>query len=143
MKKKIFILSSIIFIIVAAVGAMFLLPNKTEATTAVDENGITWDFTVSGRYIDYLVYYSGAIPADGKVVVPETLEVGGNEYIVRSVGYSSGSNKSMFYNASYTNRINIKEIVLPDSVQIVRNYAFYALSNLAKVGFLISLALKS
>ena len=52
MKKKIFILSSIIFIIVAAVGAMFLLPNKTEATTAVDENGITWDFTVSGRYIE-------------------------------------------------------------------------------------------
>ena len=133
MKKKIFILSSIIFIIVAAVGAMFLLPNKTEATTAVDENGITWDFTVSGRYIDYLVYYSGAIPADGKVVVPETLEVGGNEYIVRSVGYSSGSNKSMFYNASYTNRTKIKEIVLPDSVQTVRNYAFYALSNLTKV----------
>jgi hypothetical protein len=135
MKRKVFILSSIIFILVAVLGTMFLLPNKAEADTATDENSITWSFTVSGRYLDYLVYSSGNIPADGKVVVPSTLNLNGIEYTVRSVGYSSGTYKSMFYSASSTNRNKIKEIVLPDTVTTVQNYGFYNIPNLTSVDF--------
>ena len=76
MKRKVFILSSILFIIVATLGAIFLTQNRVEATTAVDENGITWDFTVNGQYIDYLRYSSGTIPDDGKIIIPSKLEGG-------------------------------------------------------------------
>ncbi len=135
MKRKVFILSSIIFILVAAIGTLFLLPNKAEATEATDENGITWNFTVYGQYIEYLTYSSGAIPDDGKVVIPSKLTVGGQEYTVESIGVYSGSYQSMFSNASYTNKNKIKEIVIPDTVKYVRDYAFYNLSYLTSVDF--------
>ena len=135
MKRKVFILSSIIFILVAALGAMFLMPNKVEADTATDENSITWSFTVSGRYLDYLVYYSGNIPADGKVVIPSKLNLNGVEYTVRTIGQSGSSVRSMFYSASSTNRNKIKEVVIPDTVTTLRNYTFYNLPYLEKVVF--------
>jgi len=134
MKRKVFILSSILFIIVATLGAMFLTQNRVEATTAVDENGITWDFTVNGQYIDYLRYSSGTIPDDGKIIIPSKLVVAGQEYEVRSLGNSSyNNNSSMFYSASYTNRNKIKEIIIPDTVNSVYRCAFYALSNLTTI----------
>ena len=135
MKRKVFILSSIIFILVAALGAMFLAPNKVEADVATDENSITWSFTVSGRYLDYLVYYSGNIPADGKVVIPSKLNLNGVEYTVRSIGQSSSYARSMFYNASSSNRNKIKEVVIPDTVTSVYNYAFYNVPYLENVVF--------
>lgn len=136
MKRKVFILSSIIFIIIAMVATIALLPNKVEATTAVDENGITWDFTVNGQYLDYLRYSSGSIPDDGKVIIPSKLDVGGIEYTVRSLGNSSYSNtSSMFSSATLANRRKITEIVIPDTVTNVYRCAFYGISNLTTIDF--------
>ncbi len=135
MKRKVFILSSIIFILVAALGAMFLMPNKVEADTATDENSITWSFTVSGQYLDNLMYSSGNIPDDGKVVIPSKLNLNGIEYTVRSLGASSGTYRSVFYYASSANKNKVKEIVIPDTVTTLRNYAFYNVPYLTKVDF--------
>ncbi len=135
MKRKVFILSSIIFILVAALGAMFLVPNKVEADVATDENSITWNFTVSGGNLINLTYNSGTIPADGKVVIPSKLNLNGVEYTVRSLGNTTSTYRSIFYNASSANRNRIKEVVIPDTVTEVKNYAFYNVPNLTNIVF--------
>ncbi len=136
MKRKVFILSSIIFILIAAIGAMFLLPNKVQATTAVDDNGITWSFTITDAGAEYLTYYSGTIPDDGKVIIPSVLNADGIEYTVKSIGYAAYDNtSSMFSNASSTEKRKITEVVIPDSVTTINACAFYGVSNLTTIDF--------
>lgn len=64
---------------------------------------------------------------EGKVVIPEKILVDGKSYYVTEIGdYAFGSRSIMQYN-------NLTEVILPDTVEVIGEYAFSYLQNLKSV----------
>ena len=64
---------------------------------------------------------------EGKVVIPEKILVDGERYYVTKIGdYAFGSRYSMQYS-------NLTEVILPDTVEVIGEYAFSYLQNLKSV----------
>ena len=90
---------------------------------AIDENGITWNFTVSNKRAINVYYESGDLPEN--LVIPSTLKGCPvtslyNEY-----------EKNIF--AKSTTNNTIKKIIIPDSVTSIGSSAFYECTSLTNV----------
>ena len=95
---------------------------------AIDENGITWNFTVSNKRAINVYYESGDLPEN--LVIPSTLK----GCPVTSLYNTNGNGRNIFAKSDYTSDRKIKKITIPDSVTSIGSYAFldcYKLSDLS------------
>ena len=108
---------------------LFLLTSPSSAKAAVsvaDENGITWNYTVSNGQATNVYYASGTLGET--VTIPSTLsDEEGNEYPVVSLYYS---NRNIFKSNRNT---TIKNIIIPSSVTSIGNNAFAYCTGLKKI----------
>ena len=91
---------------------------------AIDENGIKWGYTYQNGEATDVYYRDGTIGE--KIIVPSYLE--GLKVV------SVGRNKAQYniLNSTSNNSI-VKEIVLPNTVNSIGNYAFYTLTTLTDI----------
>ena len=105
---------------------LFLLttPTDVKAATFTDESGITWAYTLSNNQATN-VYKSGGT-LTSTLTIPAYL----NEYPVVSIGRNNSS-----YNIlnSTANNTTITEIVLPETLTSIGNYAFKGCTGLTSV----------
>lgn len=92
-----------------------LMAVMTNAARVVD--GINYEFDRDNK-LAYVVAADASSPYTGKIVIPEKVKVGNNEFIV------VGINKYAFDNS------NITSISLPNSIEEIQEYAFYKCSGL-------------
>ena len=94
---------------------------------AIDENGITWNFTVSNKRAINVYYESGDLPEN--LVIPSTLK----GCPVTSLYNTNGNRRNIFAKSDYTSDRKIKKITIPDSVTSIGSYAFYYCTALINV----------
>ena len=94
---------------------------------AIDENGITWNFTVSNKRAINVYYESGDLPEN--LVIPSTLK----GCPVTSLYNTNGNRRNIFAKSDYTSDRKIKKITIPDSVTSIGSYAFYNCTSLMNV----------
>lgn len=122
-KKVIAIILEYILAIECLLLIFILLKDKIETNTVVDKNGIRWSYSIENGYAENVCYQSGNL---GTVVtIPETL----NGYAVISIKGES-TNQNIFH--SYQNQ-NIKEVIIPKSVQYIGEDSFKNCTALEKI----------
>ena len=94
---------------------------------AIDENEITWNFTVSNKRAINVYYESGDLPEN--LVIPSTLK----GCPVTSLYNTNGNRRNIFAKSDYTSDRKIKKITIPDSVTSIGSYAFYYCTALINV----------
>ena len=115
------------FRIIAILASVLLLiflhiPQNTYADDYIDNNGMTFQYTVSGTEDDMYAVITGCdrntVPEDGIVVVPDSID----GYPIREIG-----TKALY-------ALNgMREAVIPGSVQKIGQKAFYVSENLEDV----------
>jgi hypothetical protein len=94
---------------------------------AIDENGITWNFTVSNKRAINVYYESGDLPEN--LVIPSTLK----GCPVTSLYNTNGNRRNIFAKSDYTSDRKIKKITIPDSVTSIGYGAFYCCEALTSI----------
>lgn len=133
MNKKATKIIGILLIIIAVIGSfMFMKLSNAAVISNNDSNGIKWSFEISGSNAINVFYSSGTLT--DKLEIPSTLTYNNNTYTVTSIKKKSGSNGiNIFPDTASKNQI--KELVIPDTVQTIGMAAFMGCSNLEKVTF--------
>ncbi len=105
--------------------------NEAEAATAYDDNNILWRFSYDYNTKEITNLYTTALTAEQaeNLVIPATINYGGEEYTVRSIGYGSTNTN----NSSYIFPRTIKNLTIPDTVTAINQYAFWGQTNLEHV----------
>ncbi len=153
MKKKVFIIVSLLSIIIAILLATTI---KSSADSVnfdfIDDYGIRWNVwsrNYKGDLFQNLRYVSGEIPEDGTIVIPgEVYErqargveglvwdlyidgYHGDDYIdIESIGINDAC---MFSAADAATKAKIKKIVVPGKIKKISNKCFEGLTNLEEV----------
>ena len=92
---------------------------------AIDENGITWNFTVQNKRATNVSYESGDLPEN--LVIPSTLKG------CPVTSLYNGYRKNIFVKSDSASNNTIKKITIPDTVTSVGSYAFYNCTGLIDV----------
>ncbi|MGN1297247.1 MAG: leucine-rich repeat protein [Clostridia bacterium] len=100
------------------------LPNGTKLQ-AVDDNGITWNFTVQNKRATNVYYESGDLPEN--LVIPSTLRG------CPVTSFRSSYRKNIFAKNDGASNTTIKKIIIPDTVTSIQYYNFYNCNGLIDV----------
>ena len=102
---------------------ILLLKENIDLKTVTDQSGIKWSYSINNGYIEDLCYHSGKI---GSIIeIPDNI----NGYPVISIkGKDNGLN---IFNDK-NNKV-VKEIIIPDSIKIIKQNTFKNCSGLKKI----------
>ena len=108
----------IVLIVMIAMSVIFIRNTKVNAYTdeATDENGITWSYTVENNEIVEISYKEGEIPET--LYIPE---------------YLNGYPLTKIQDSAFSKNKNLINIVIPDTVTSIGDYAFWECTNLVDI----------